>query len=261
MTNHSSSDKQPSWGSNGTLAFSSDRNSSGGFNIYLVTLDPWNVERLTNTTSDDVSPAISPDGSKIAFVSQRDGDSEIYVLTIADNTLTKLTDNSASDADPEWSTDGDKIAFASNRDGDWDIYVADDDGSNVTNLTDSTDDDKDSHNDRWPDFGYYDYGDGTGDEYIAFASDRDGDWEVWTMFSDGTDEAKSTANSDDTIDSQPSWGPLGENLVIHSNRDTNYEVATMYYDGSSYSNISKSSTSRDAAPDWEPVEDGVYCGE
>ena len=261
LTNNSAEDKQPSWAEGGLIAFSSDRDASGGYDIYLLTLDPWEIERLTTDSANDESPALSPDGSKVAFVSYRDGNAEIYSLTISSNTLVRITNDSGADMDPAWSPDGSRIAFTSDRDGDWDIYVAGSDGSNPTNLTDSNRDDSNEHNDLWPDFGYYDYGDGTGDVLIAFASDRDGDWEIYTMYDDGSDQAQATANTDGVMDAEPSWDPLGEYLVIHSNRDSNFEVARMYYDASEFTNISRNSASSDSSPDWEPVDDGVYCGE
>ncbi len=261
LTNNPADDKQPSWAEGGLLAFSSDRNARGGFDIYLLTLNPWRLERLTSNQANDESPALSPDGSKVAFVSHRDGNAEIYLLAVTDGTLTRLTNNSVSDSDPAWSPDGATLVFASDRDGDWDIYTADADGSNISNLTDSSTDDSKDYSDRWPDFGYYDYGDGTGDELIAFASDRDGDWEIFTMYSDGAEPAKSTANMDEKVDAEPSWGPLGEHLVAHSNRDANFEVLRMYYDGSSAVNISRNRVSQDTSPDWEPVRDAKSCGE
>ena len=117
LTNNAATDKQPSWASGGRLAFSSNRNSAGGFDIYLLTLDPWGLERLTTSTAVDESPALSPDGSKVAFVSYRDGDAEIYVMTISDKSVVNITDNPAKDLDPVWSPDGESLAFASDRDG------------------------------------------------------------------------------------------------------------------------------------------------
>ena len=93
LTNHSAEDKQPSWASGGRLAFSSNRDAAGGFDIYLLTLDPWGIARLTTNAADDESPALSPDGGKVAFVSYRDGDAEIYVLDFSSNTLTNFTNN------------------------------------------------------------------------------------------------------------------------------------------------------------------------
>ncbi len=268
LTNHSANDRQPSWASGGKLAFSSNRNSEGGYDIYLLTLDPWQITRLTTNAADDVSPTLSPDGSKVAYVSYRgEGtDSEIYVLTVSDRRLIQITDNTAADVDPAWSSDGTKLAFASDRDGDWDVYTADADGSNATNLTDSETDDTAGYDDRWPDHGYFDYGDGTGENLIAFASNRDGDWETFTMYDDGGEQTQSTENMGAAMDIHPSWDSLGEYVVLQSDRDGNFEVATMYSFGGEYTNItlagySDSGDSSESSPDWEPVDDGAYCGE
>jgi Tol biopolymer transport system component len=96
--------------------------------------DGTNVARLTNHAAFDQQPAWSPDGSKIAFVSQRDGNSEIYVMHADGSNQTRLTDD---DANPAWSPDGRKIAFASNRgeNDNWDIYVMPADGSDGDNPT------------------------------------------------------------------------------------------------------------------------------
>ncbi len=258
LTNNSASDREPSWASGGKLAFSSDRNADGGYDIYLLTLSPWSIERLTTDAANDESPALSPDGSKVAYVSYRDGgtDPEIYVLTVSDKSIVQITDNTAKDLDPAWSSDGTKIVFASDRDGDWDIYGATaTDGSSVTNLT------KTAKNDRWPDSS-----DSFDGELIAFASDRDGDWEIFTMYDDGSDQIQSTLNTGPKEDSQPSWDPLGEYMVMQSDRDGNFEVATMYFDASEFTNItqkgySDSGDSKDSSPDWEPIDDADYCGE
>ena len=57
------------------------------------------------------APAWSPDGRKIAFVSDRDGNSEIYVMNADGSGQRRLTRNPAYDADPAWSPDGRTIAF------------------------------------------------------------------------------------------------------------------------------------------------------
>ena len=268
ITNHPSGDKQPSWSAVGKLAFSSNRNAAGGYDVYLLTLDPWSILRVTASTADDDSPAVSPDGSRVAFVSGRDGNSEIYVASLEADvpTLTRVTNNTASDGDPSWSHDGSRLIFASERDGDWDIYITDTTLGNPVNLTDSAVDDRNGYDDRWPDIGFYDYGDGTGENLVAFASNRDGDWEIFTMGDDGSAQTQATGNGSNFEDAGPSWDPLAEYLVFHSNRDGNYEVATMYYDGTEYTNVSRvgnseSADSGDSSPDWEPVAGGLYCGE
>jgi Tol biopolymer transport system component len=102
---------------------------------------------LTNDRANDdllplAFPALSPDGKKIAFASDRDGDFEIYAVSLDrlddGQKLINLTDNDRADElFPAFSPDGKKIAFASDRDGNFEIYVMNSDGSNQTRLTSS----------------------------------------------------------------------------------------------------------------------------
>ena len=90
---------------------------------------------LTNNAAFDSEPAWSPDGAKIAFISERDGNFEIYVMNANGSGQTNLTNNAAYDSQPAWSPDGAKIAFTSERDGNGETYVMNADGSGQTNLT------------------------------------------------------------------------------------------------------------------------------
>jgi Tol biopolymer transport system component len=93
---------------------------------------------LTDNLHQDFSPAWSPDGTKIAFVSDRDGDYDIYVMN-ADGTgpRTQLTDDPADDDSPEWSPGSKRIAFTSARveGSSGDVYRMRADGSHQTRLT------------------------------------------------------------------------------------------------------------------------------
>src|SRR5207249_4993650 len=88
----------------------------------------------------------SPDGSRIAFSSSRDGNNEIYVMNADGTGQTRLTTTTASNLHPTWSPDGAKIAFSSSRDtGDEDrqqIYVMNADGTGVTRLTNNSADEQ-----------------------------------------------------------------------------------------------------------------------
>jgi Tol biopolymer transport system component len=83
-------------------------------------------------------PAWSPDGTRIAFHSDRDGDMDIYVVSVDRSDIVRLTDNEATDVYPTWSPDGTRIAFASDRDGNLEIYVMNADGTEQTRMTDNS---------------------------------------------------------------------------------------------------------------------------
>ncbi|HKP69180.1 MAG TPA: FG-GAP-like repeat-containing protein [Pyrinomonadaceae bacterium] len=80
-------------------------------------------------------PVWSPDGSKIAFVSDRDGNSEIYTMNSDGTHQGRITYSTADDRDPAWSPDGTRLAFSSNRNGPYNIYVVNDDGTNEFQVT------------------------------------------------------------------------------------------------------------------------------
>ena len=100
--------------------------------------DGSNVTRLTTDPGFDFYPAWSPDGSLIAFMSDRDGNNEVYVMSVwADGSdPVNLTNHPAGDGFPAWSPDGSLIAFESYRDGNSEVYVMGDD-SNPFRVTES----------------------------------------------------------------------------------------------------------------------------
>src|SRR6266516_5908769 len=103
--------------------------------IYVINSNGTGLTRLTTDPAYDASPTWSPDGSKIAFMSLRDGNGEIYVMNADGTNPVALTNHAGSDEQPAWSPDGRKIAFASNRDGHYEIYLMNADGTGVTRLT------------------------------------------------------------------------------------------------------------------------------
>ena len=96
-----------------------------------------------STPGDVQTPAWSPDGRKLAFVSERDGNGEIYVMNADGSAQENLTRQPAGDSHPSWSPDGRRIGFVSRRDGNAEIYVMNADGSGLLNLTRAPSDDLD----------------------------------------------------------------------------------------------------------------------
>jgi TolB protein len=85
--------------------------------------DGSDLKRLTETRSINYAPAWSPDGLRIAFTSNRDGNYEIYVMNADGSNARNLTNHPDQDNFATWSPDGKHIAFISTRAGGHDVYV------------------------------------------------------------------------------------------------------------------------------------------
>ena len=67
--------------------------------------DGSNLTRLTNDSAIDAASVCSPDGTKIAFMSLRDGEFEIYIMDADGTNQTRITNNPAVDGEPSWYAD------------------------------------------------------------------------------------------------------------------------------------------------------------
>ena len=239
------------------IAFVSNRD--GNAEIYVMDADGGNQRRLTNNRHDDWSPSWSPDGKRIALVSDRDGHpdvipgwftSEIYVMDNDGGNQQKLTNNPNDDRSPSWSPDGKQIVFQSDRDeGDHniEIYVMDADGSNPQNLTNNPTAD---YNPSWSPDG----------KRIAFSSVREGHFrnnfglteEIYVMDVDGGNEQRLTDNRKN--DWHPSWSPDGERIAFAADRKGDFENFEIYVMDANGGNQQKLTENRvyDWSPSWSP---------
>ncbi len=112
-------------------------------NIWRMAINGRDVGQtasLIASTRIDSEPKYSPDGSRIAFESDRTGSEEIWVSKADGSEPVQLTSLGAWTGSPRWSPDGEKIAFDSNMAGDWNIYVVNSQGGKPVRLTMSRED-------------------------------------------------------------------------------------------------------------------------
>lgn len=183
LTDDGADEGGPSWSPNGEsiayvkMEYFSDQDviENPTWDIYVMNVDGTDQIQLTKDSASEIEPAWSPDGSKIAFISDRHGQNfDIYVMNADGSNVTQLTNDSTNEFGPVWSPDGKQIVFNSDRNGNVQLFVMSIDGSNLVQLT------EDSSNSAYADWSP----DG---KRIVFESDRDtGYANIYVMSADGS---------------------------------------------------------------------------
>ena len=193
------------------LVASSRANPPGKFQLYAA--ERSNLAQLTKLTPDTSSasdPAFSPDGSRIAFVSQRDGNAEIYIMNADGTGSTRVTNDPQPDGRPSFTPDGQTLVFHSARNGGkQQIWAVNVDGSGVTQLT------RDSVNSSptiSPD-----------GQTIAYVSTRNKDTDIWLMARDGSNQRQFT-RSPQQRESEPRFLRDGTLAYLVERRENNRTV-------------------------------------
>ena len=217
----------------------------GNFEIYVMDADGGNQDNLTNHPAYDRLPDWSPDGTKIAFASRRNGDVyQIYVMDADGKNPIRLTDGPRRKEDPDWSPDGQQIAFTSWRDDwNWDIYAIGADGQGLKRVTHDL-----AYKSR-PAFSP----DG---QRIAYMSEHEGFNHIYVVGADGRNRKRLTHNEENHWD--PAWFPDGQ-VIAYYVLDGNWvgnlhgTIHLMASNGRYIRQLSDGGNARDFEPDISPV--------
>lgn len=213
--------------SNGLVAFVSDR--GGDPEIFAWDPSDGAVEQLTDNEAWDTDPAWSPDATRVAVSSDRDGDDDIYVLDAAGTgAATNLTDGGTTrDTQPDWSPSGKRIVFV--RDGD--LYVVAVAGGVPQRLVKG-------HDPAWSPDG----------SSIAFT--RSGD--ILVMAADGSGVHTIVQ---DAAPFGLDWSPDGTSLVFAANGlsdDGGFHIYVMNADGTGVQQVTGDDVAEDFSPAFSP---------
>jgi TolB protein len=182
-----------------------------------------------------ISPAWSPDGTKVAYVSFENKKPVVYVQDLVTKQRIAVANYKGSNSAPSWSPDGSKLAVALARDGLTQVFVVNADGSGLRRLTNT------NGIDTEPQFS----ADG---KFIYFTSDRSGGPQIYRMSASGGDAQRVTFNGSYNI--SPRISPDGKTLAYISRRDGRFQLFVLDLTNAQEQRLSD--TVKDESPSFSP---------
>jgi TolB protein len=177
-------------------------------------------------------PIYSPDGSRIAFTTNRDGNPEIYVMNRDGSNLRRMTNNPAIDVTPTWSPTGNQLAWVSDRTGQPHIYVMNVDGTGQRQLIAEICD-----RPTWSSGQFNE---------IAYAARTGPGYDI-KLYSFSTGEAKKLTDGIGSNES-PAFSPNGRHIAFTSTRNGKSQVFTIDRDGNNLRQITREGNNK--FPNW-----------
>ncbi len=222
-------------GADGLIAYVSNRD--GNLDIWTMTATGEAQTNVSQSLAADKDPAWSPDGSRIAFASTRDGAHlDIWTMNADGSGLALLTPGpettglGQSGSEPSWSPDGARIAYVSGGD----LWVMNADGTGKANLTSAVSDVGTMP--AWSPDG----------ARIAYVRDAD----VWVMNADGSGKTPLTATTGaSSVEKYPDWSPDGTRLTY----ERTGQIWRMRADGTQQKAVTSGFAECGTRPAWSSV--------
>jgi TolB protein len=182
------------------IVFTSDR--TGSKEMWSMDHDGSNQKQLTQLRSVSISPAVSPDGTRLAFTTFAKGNPSIMMLSLESNRFLSFYNQQASlNATPTFTPDGKHVVFSSTAaGGSAQLFICNLDGSGLRRLSSSSSIDIEPKvNPR------------TGAE-LVFTSGRSGPPQIYKMNMDGANAVRLTSGEGDAVN--PAWHPDGQHIAF-----------------------------------------------
>lgn len=200
---------------NTRIAYVTLEESSGKRPVYKLQVadsDGFNPQTVVRSTEPLLSPAWSPDGNRLAYVSFEDKRSKVYIQNVADGRRELIAQFTGINSAPAWSPDGKRLALTLSRDGNAEIYVMRMDTRELRRLTYDPAIDTEA---AWSPDGHD----------IIFTSDRAGSPQIYRMSASGGPAERLTF--DDDYNARASYAPDGKSIVFVTRQQGNFRIAVM----------------------------------
>lgn len=205
------------------------------YRLEIADSDGENTHVALRSNEPIISPAWSPDGAKVAYVSFENKKPVVYVQDLVTRQRTVIANHKGSNSAPAWSPDGSKLAVALSRGGLTQIYLVNPDGSGLRQLT------RTNGIATEPQFSP----DG---QHIYFTSDRTGGPQIYRMSTAGGEAQRITFNGSYNI--SPRVSPDGKLLAYISRRDGQFQLYVLDLTNSQEQRLSD--TVKDESPSFSP---------
>ncbi len=193
--------------------------STGGksptYHLYVADSDGRNAQSIVRSGEPMMSPAWSPDGQKLAYVSFENRRSQIYIQNILTGQRERISGFKGINGAPAWSPDGRRLALTLSHRGNPDIYTFDINTRSFSQLTTNTAIDTEP---EWSPDG----------SHILFTSDRGGKPQLYTIPAFGGRAMRITYEGD--YNAGGVYSPDGKYIAMVHGRDKSYRIALLEAD-------------------------------
>ncbi len=176
----------------------------GGYALWRHPLDEEEERtKLHESSSPMAQPAIAPDGTRVAFLSNRDGPWDLYLLDLESEKVDRLTHTDWPVSTPDFSPDSRSLVFVGLWGDNWDLFILDIERKALERITSDA-------------YWYWTPRFSPDGDWIAMESRREGQSDVYVIRRDGTSLTPFT--QDRWRNAFPAWAPDGDSIVYASNR-------------------------------------------